>query len=472
MLAALFLSYGGSPQAQPAQTPTPFSVYVVAVGSSSYAVPQASNIHGFGSLVGMNTSARLVADRLLRGGARLAVVLTSGQDELVTVADIRAAIARAGDAIRVDRPSAPLLVFYFAGHGISEGVGWNHFSIPGNFTYQPPRSGLDVEALAKTTLYAAALVDDLNKLRVPYMVLLDTCYEAREAQFESPILTGPAIESLRNVAGVVRAFNEFRQSNPVLFSTAPGTTVTPVRDPSGSGPDPVGPLARRALLVFDAAAQENRALDLATFVTRMSTPETDDATRPAVTFAQPGPTWSRTLYRPGTQSGRLEPRRGSAAAAADPCCVRATPPATPTRAMAGRVEFAGRPGEYITGGRTIRSSNASGVITAAVTAAGEVTITADEGGDSWEIAFSMPRRGHVAPGRYTAAEREGFAAEGRPGLAITGSGRGCNKVRGEFAIHDALVAANGALERLKAEFVQYCDDNRAPLRASVDLQAR
>ena len=48
--------------------------------------------------------------------------------------------------------------------------------------------------------------------------------------------------------------NEFHQSSPVLFSTPPGTVIATVDDPVDPGSDPVAPLARRMMILFDKIA--------------------------------------------------------------------------------------------------------------------------------------------------------------------------------------------------------------------------
>jgi hypothetical protein len=447
-----------------------YDVYFVAIGSSYYAKPASTTAQGLHRLRGANISARLVADRLLRGGAHFGITLTSADNAFVTTDDIRDAIGRAATVIRANRPAAPLLVFYFAGHGITEGFAWNHFSLPGDFTYEGALASLDMETLSRRTLHAAALNDELDKLAIPYLVLLDTCYEGTEANFESPVLTGTAIQNIRSIAAVLRVMNEFRQENPVLFSTVPGTVVPTVPDPTNSGPDSIGPLARRAIMIFDNAERGKKDIDLGAFIRQMTDPGLDVATKPAVTAAQAAPSWSRLLARATAQAGKLEERQGSATDPAEPCCAPVEVALPPSQRMTGRIELAGGPGEYIMDGQTVVITGTEGIITAALDGVGDVTITASKGDETWELAFSMPRGAHLKRGRYTRAERHNFASDGRAGVSVTGSGRGCNKVTGEATITDAVQTANGKLSRLSMIIKQRCDDNPAVLQAIVDLR--
>jgi hypothetical protein len=82
------------------------------------------------------------------------------------------------------RSTDPFFVFYLAGHGISDGIAWNHFSVPGAFLYRGALPDLEVDALAEKTLYASALADELDKTKVPYLLILDTCYQGNPASFE------------------------------------------------------------------------------------------------------------------------------------------------------------------------------------------------------------------------------------------------------------------------------------------------
>jgi hypothetical protein len=296
-----------------------YQVYFVAIGSSWYVSPAAPNQHGFSRLRGANKSAKEIADRLQRGGARFGVVLTSNDGSFVSMPDINNALDRVLAQIRADRPSTPLIFFYFVGHGISEGVAWNHFSMPGNFTYRGDPSRLPVDVLADKTLHAATLADKLDKTHFPYLVLLDTCYEGTEARFDSPVLTGPAIESLRSVANVLRVMNEFHQDNPILFSTEPGTVVSTVPDPTDAQSDPVGPLARRVMILLDGTLNTRHDLSLGEFVTRMASTDLDQATKPAITHAERGNGWDRSLVFPSTSMGRVETLTGTARSA-EVCC--------------------------------------------------------------------------------------------------------------------------------------------------------
>jgi hypothetical protein len=169
-----------------------FNLYFLAIGSSTYAAPTGSTEHGLDDIYGANNGAKAFAQRLRSGGAEFGVVLTSDEGHLVTLDDINSALQRVATVISATHASSPFLVVYFAGHGISEGIAWNHFSLPGTFTYRGRPEDLQVDELAKATLHAGSFADDLDKLRVPYMLILDTCYEGKRRDIESQVLTATA----------------------------------------------------------------------------------------------------------------------------------------------------------------------------------------------------------------------------------------------------------------------------------------
>jgi hypothetical protein len=253
----------------------PFGIYFLAVGSTSYIQPSSAGEHGFETLPGANASAKLVADILTRSGAKGGIVLTSGQSTYVSRADFMQALSAVGAQLKAGRPANPLLVVYFAGHGISEGIAWNHFSVPGNFVYGAPLDRLDIEAMARHTIHAAGIADEIEKFGVPYLLLLDTCYSGTAANFKSPVLSATAIRNLSDVAAILRFTNEFHQANPVIFSARPGTEVPLAPDPRNPDRQSLGPLARRLLLLFQSVDAGGNSLSLSALVSRLTSPSLD-----------------------------------------------------------------------------------------------------------------------------------------------------------------------------------------------------
>jgi hypothetical protein len=84
-----------------------------------------------------------------------------------------------------------------------------------------------------------------------------------------------------------------------------------------------------------------------------------------------------------------------------------------------------------------------------------------EGGglNTWTFRFQAPYRGSLLPGYYPNATRWGSVShdESGPGLDVAGQGKGCNRLAGEFTVHEADFADDGTVLRFAADFIQYCE---------------
>jgi hypothetical protein len=282
------------------------------------------DISGLEPVPGLNSGGRLVASRLIEGGATFGIIMTSAEDgpssRYVTLKDIYAAIDGVVAQIRKDKAPHPLLVIYVAGHGVADGVGWNHFLFPGDFVYRGHPTSESLDQLAARSLHAATLVDRLNKLNLHYLVMLDSCYEGTVGKFETGILSSQAASGLNDVMNALRWINEFHQSDPVLFAAPPGTLTQTVADPTDSQPNLIGPLARRFLLAFDVTQIDG--LPLGNLVDAMKSRNLDPATQPTFTQAQPGQEWQRSVSIRNRTVGKGIERLGTAEKACDPCCVK------------------------------------------------------------------------------------------------------------------------------------------------------
>ena len=447
-----------------------FQTYFLAVGSNTYIKPNGPAEHGFVSLDDMTTSARLVGDLLSRNGAVSGIVLTSTASSFVSRGDFESALSTLGERIRSDHPTHPLVVVYLAGHGISEGIAWTHFSVPGNFVYGPPLERLDAEAVAQHTIYAAGVADELDRLKVPYMLLLDSCYSGKAADFTSPFLSPTAIDNLRDVAAVLRFVNEFHQSNPVVFSTSPGTEVLPAEDPRDPKRHSLGPIARRLLLLTREATATGANFTLSARVKRLISVDLDLGTAPLVSNATPSSLDSILIGGTVTSRAAIEERQGSATTE-DMCCGSASVAASAALSQSYRVHgtlaFEGPPGEFVSDGHKISLPPTTVV---EVTEPDAHSLELSFGGpESWELDLSVPEGRQIEPGHYADAQRYPFQNAGLPGLALSGDGRACNEVSGEFTVTRIKRAATGRITSLTAAFTQACDGKSATLQGAVRL---
>lgn len=77
--------------------------------------------------------------------------------------------------------------------------------------------------------------------------------------------------------------------------------------------------------------------------------------------------------------------------------------------------------------------------------------------DSWELTFIPPKGQILKRGIYKNAERCYFNSVTKPGLLVSGAGRGCNTVHGEFEVLEIDYNVDGTVSAFAANFVQRCD---------------
>ncbi len=133
--------------------------------------------------------------------------------------------------------------------------------------------------------------------------------------------------------------------------------------------------------------------------------------------------------------------------------------------------FDGDSGDYIHSGRDL--------ITAATFTEASNTdhvgfdITPDDEGQGlwWWLDFSSEELAEpLAVGEYLDAERYPFEAAQKPGLDVSGDGRGCNMLSGKFLI-DQIDWQGNALVRFRAAFEQHCEQGTAALRGCINYEA-
>jgi hypothetical protein len=453
--------------------PQPYQVFFVSIGSGWYVNPRENDVHGFSRIPGANKSAKIIADTLVAGGAVYGIDLTSNDQAFVTVPDMYKAIQLVADKMVAAKPQRPLFVFYFAGHGMSEGIAWSHFSIPGDFAYRGDAANLNIEGLSNSTLYAGALVDELQKLHVPFLVMLDNCYDGKERPFESSVLSAVATRNLKDVGAILRAMNEFRDTYPVIFSTTPGKSVLTVVNPlEPNSQVTIGPLARRFSLSVLPALDKGRPISLDTFLGNMVSQGLDTLTNPAVTHS-PVPEGANAFFLVHNASKHSIDERLGTGTRMEICCRSIPTLGTPTKVnssdFTGKLSITGNVGEYISSGRSIVFASPSYKVMVTQQGVGNIRIRFEHGETEFDASFSTPSGGRFETKEYTAAQRWNMADPGNAGLEVSGDGRGCGDIVGSFKVSDVVYEADGSVSKLKATFIQLCDDSKLPARGSIEL---
>jgi len=91
----------------------------------------------------------------------------------------------------------------------------------------------------------------------------------------------------------------------------------------------------------------------------------------------------------------------------------------------------------------------------------------DNSGNWWYAHFQAPAGSPLRVGTYEGATRYPFQASTQPGLDISGEGRGCNMLSGQFSILEADITASGQILRFWATFEQHCENKTPALRGAL-----
>jgi hypothetical protein len=138
----------------------------------------------------------------------------------------------------------------------------------------------------------------------------------------------------------------------------------------------------------------------------------------------------------------------------------------------GSLTFSGDEGDWISGGQSyaystasqdhlnVHANNANNVISLSVDGAN---------GDWWYLDLAAPSGTPLAPGTYTGATRHPFNEPTEPGLSLSGNGRGCNTLTGEFTIAAVEFGPLGYVKKLDATFVQHCEGGTTAARGEVHI---
>lgn len=133
--------------------------------------------------------------------------------------------------------------------------------------------------------------------------------------------------------------------------------------------------------------------------------------------------------------------------------------------------FRSEAGDHIGAGQTKSYQAPPATITVSGTAA-SLTVRVTSGADWWSIVLAAPRGDTLRPGVYRDAERAPLRTGRAPGLDVSGNGRGCNEVFGQFTVEQIEVDPTGSVSVLDAQFTQRCERATAPrLRGTVRFRA-
>jgi hypothetical protein len=135
--------------------------------------------------------------------------------------------------------------------------------------------------------------------------------------------------------------------------------------------------------------------------------------------------------------------------------------------------FDGDPGEYIYSGQlTVTDATWGDTVTGTPPYRIRINIDPTDSGQGlwWNTEFSTEKLGvPMAEQPYYDAMRIPFEDDGHPGMSVTGDGRGCNQISGEFQIVD-LTMNGSTLQSFTATWNQQCDNQSTRLRGCVHYE--
>lgn len=137
---------------------------------------------------------------------------------------------------------------------------------------------------------------------------------------------------------------------------------------------------------------------------------------------------------------------------------------TPTAVT--RYTYTSQAGDYIGQGVTATYKPSTATITAGGSA-DYVRFHVSTGDEWWDVDLAAPQGEKLHPGVYRDAERASFRTGRSPGLDVSGDGRGCNEVYGQFSVNQIETDTSGAITVLDATYTQHCESATAPALKGV-----
>jgi VCBS repeat-containing protein len=108
-----------------------------------------------------------------------------------------------------------------------------------------------------------------------------------------------------------------------------------------------------------------------------------------------------------------------------------------------RLRMVSEPGDFIGQGLTYDFNPATAAFRADTNFDNGVSLEVDPtAGGSWFLDFAAANNALLTPGTYLDAQRFPFQAAGKPGLDVSGNGRGSNTLTGRFTVLDVVRNAN------------------------------
>lgn len=150
----------------------------------------------------------------------------------------------------------------------------------------------------------------------------------------------------------------------------------------------------------------------------------------------------------------------------EPMSPVATPTPTPQSSGATFGYMDSEGGDYIGQGREWIFSVFGGDFTAARNFDGGVHVSFDNE-SSWSFNFAAPYGVPLEIGTYPGATRFPFQQDAAPGMSVSGDGRGCNRLTGEFTVYEIEYGPDIEIVSFAADFEQHCEGGAPALHGAL-----
>jgi hypothetical protein len=124
-----------------------------------------------------------------------------------------------------------------------------------------------------------------------------------------------------------------------------------------------------------------------------------------------------------------------------------------------------QPGDYVGQGITQTFTPADGTFSVS-NSSDSVSISFNSSTQFWYLDFGSPTTVKFGRGEYDGAQRTAFRSPTRPGIDVSGDGRGCNTDTGRFLVSDFALNTDGTIARLAIDFEQHCEGGTPALYGS------
>ncbi len=292
LLALLFLTATSIAQKEK------FDLFYTCIGSKHYnkdPFELEGGFLGLNDVKGVDTSAYRMAHLFDQMGAQYGTVLASEKfgflSQKVMLRSVKKMIKKAKSA----QAARPLLIVYYCGHGFTAGLHEDHFIVPGDLTKNYTQ--FEQEDWYDHLLPSLKIRELLDDTGMPYLLLLDCCYEGKQQPIETigdKMAERFGLQTYQELEGqvynILLKLNQMVGPDPVVFSAPANKTVSNVDHRYRGSLSPVGPMCRRTFLfVAQLQQQESSYFTIADWVQSLTDPlldlsdEAEPITAPSVT---------------------------------------------------------------------------------------------------------------------------------------------------------------------------------------------